>query len=631
MKILLVAVNAKYIHSNPAVYSLRTYSGKYKELISIAEFTINNSIEEILAEIYMEQADIVAFSCYIWNIGMITRLIAELKLVQPGVVIWCGGPEVSFHSAEYLEKQESIDGIVIGEGERSFLELMGYYLDQSKELEDIGGLVFRESARLKEKITDPNIANRTVKEKTVEEPASKLSELAEKVEDEKHEKPIVKTIDKTRVITQTSFREPMSLDELPFPYDDMELFRNKIIYYESSRGCPYTCSYCLSSVDKRVRLRSTELVKKELQLFLDHQVAQVKFVDRTFNCNRSHTAEIWRYIREQDNGITNFHFEITADLLSEEELTLLSTLRPGQVQLEIGVQTTNSSTMEAIRRKVDYGKLANNVERIRKGHNIHLHLDLIAGLPLEDLSSFRNSFNDVYRLHPDQLQLGFLKVLKGSLMEEECERYGIIYREDPPYEVLYTAALPYRDLLLLKGVCEMVEVYYNSGQFATAIRYLEHFFETPFELYRILYEYYKGTGLDRLAHSRVKRYEILVDFYRDLVIESDICSRKEGQSVFDPELFHEILLYDMYLREDLKSRPYFARASLENRLQNELREANQLTRTQTHLEYFTYDVAASAETGIPVKQDHVAVFRYDRRDPISYSAEVTVLKEIPQQ
>lgn len=611
MKILLVAVNAKYIHSNPAVYSLRTYAGKYKEQICIAEFTINNSLEEILAEIYKEQAEVVAFSCYIWNIGMITRLAAELKLVQPGVIIWCGGPEVSYHSSELLSAQEAIDGIVIGEGERTFLELMDYYLEQSKKLEAIKGLVFRESAKPVGKAV-----------RLIIEPISRRIVDIENAtgHQEKH----------ADHITETSLREPLYLEEIPFPYEDVELFRNKIIYYESSRGCPYTCSYCLSSVDRRVRLRSLELVKKELQLFLDHQVAQVKFVDRTFNCNRSHAMEIWRYIREHDNGVTNFHFEITADLLSEEELTLLASLRPGQVQLEIGVQTTNPLTMEAIRRRVDEKKLALNVERIQSGHNIHLHLDLIAGLPFEDLSSFRKSFNDVYRLRPDQLQLGFLKVLKGSPMEEESERYGIIYREVPPYEVLYTAALSYRDLLLLKGVCEMAEVYYNSGQFATTIRYLEHFFDTPFELYRRLSEYYEAKSLNRLSHSRIKRYEILVDFYREMVIKSNIGSGAE-ESEPDPMLFDEILLYDMYLREDLKSRPYFAKSSLENRKQNELREAYQLTRAQTHLELFTYAVTASAETGKPVKEDNVAIFRYDRRDPISNSAEVMIWKEIQGQ
>ena len=597
MKTLLVAINAKYIHSNPAVYSLRTYSGKYKENIGIAEFTINNTREEILAEIYKEQAEMVAFSCYIWNIGMITELVKELKQIQPKSKIWCGGPEVSYHYAEFLADNKAIDGIVIGEGEQSFLELMGYYQEQAKGLDSIEGIIFRESARLKE-----DFPGRAA-EDTIPLPEESAPEM-----------------------TETGLRQPLSLDAVPFPYENMKLFRNKIIYYESGRGCPYSCSYCLSSVDRRIRLRSLELVKRELQLFLDHRVAQVKFVDRTFNCNRNHAMEIWNYIREHDNGITNFHFEITADLLTGEELALLATLRPGQVQLEIGVQTTNPATMEAIRRRVDYERLAENVEHIRKGHNIHQHLDLIAGLPLEELDSFIKSFNEVYRLKPDQLQLGFLKVLKGSPLEGERERYGIVARKLPPYEVLYTAALSYREILLLKGVCEMVEVYYNSGQFTNSVRYLEHYYETPFELYRGISEYYEEKGLNRLAHSRVKRYEILVDFYRDKMLESELYSKKERQPVCDAKLFHEILLYDMYLRENLKSRPYFAKPSLDHRLQNEIREAYHIEKAQSHLERFTYDIPASAETGMPVEDDRVVLFRYDCRDPISASAEVTVLK-----
>ena len=590
MKLLLVAINAKYIHSNPAVYSLWAYADRYRENIFIKEFTINQSREEILREIFLEQADLVAFSCYIWNIGMIKELLPELKRVQPGVILWLGGPEVSYHSKELLVSLPAVDGIVVGEGEQTFLELTQYYLGERKELEQINGIVFREGARLRE----------------IQFLNSKISLLEYFMDGD---------------ITETPTREPISMDVLPFPFQDMEQLRNRIVYYESSRGCPYACSYCLSSVDRRVKYRSLELVKKELQFFLDHKVPQVKFVDRTFNCNRQHALEIWSFLKERDNGLTNFHFEITADLLSEEELSLLATLRPGQVQLEIGVQTTNPDTMVAIRRKVDFSKLSEHVTRIREGHNIHLHLDLIAGLPLEDLNSFRQSFNDVFRLKPDQLQLGFLKVLKGSPMEEESEHYGIVFRELPPYEVLYTGALSFREVLLLKSVCDMVELHYNSGQFQYTLEYLNHCYQTPFELYLALAGYYEEKGYHRISHSRMKRYEILLDFHREKVLQlgTDHSCRT------DLRLFQELLLLDLYLREDVKNRPSFAGEPLERERYNKLREEYHLGKERFRIEHFIYDVMASAVSGNPVKREIDLLFRYDRRDPISYSAEVTIL------
>ncbi len=592
MKIVLAAINAKYIHSNLAVYYLRTYAAIYKEYITIREFTINNSAEEILKELYTEEADVIAFSCYIWNMSMIWELTDVLKKVRPGVKLWLGGPEVTYHSHELLRSRKTVDGIVIGEGEQIFLELMGYYVDGTRKLEEISGIVYRDSARLKQYGESPKA-----------DTAGICCSEAEVL----------------------SGRKPLPMDDILFPYEDLEHLQNRIIYYESSRGCPYSCSYCLSSADRGVRLRSLTLVKKELQFFLDRRVTQVKFVDRTFNCNKQHAIGIWQYIREHDNGITNFHFEITADILTEEELNILSSLRPGQVQLEIGVQTTNPDTMGAIRRRVNFQKLSENVERIRAGHNIHQHLDLIAGLPLENLSSFKKSFNDVYRLKPDQLQLGFLKLLKGSPMEKDREKYGIVCRETPPYEVLFTGALSFEELLKLKGICEMVEVYYNSGQFVSTMEYLEHFFESPVELYEALSIYYEAKGHRRLAHSRMRRYEILVDFYGDMVVELNPEHDIIPEIKPDRELFAELLLYDMYLREDLKSRPYFAKAPLGQKRLREIREAYQLGKEPIHVEQFTYDIRGAAVTGKPVRRDQEIMFRYDRRDPISYSAETTVL------
>lgn len=597
MKLLLVGINAKYIHSNPAIHSLRAYAGQYGEHIILKEYTINHSREEILRDIYLEQADLVAFSCYIWNISMVKELAAELKKVQTEIVIWLGGPEVSYHAKEFLEDFPAVDGIVVGEGERTFLELTQYYLGEKKDLEQIRGLAFRQTASIHE---------------------------GAMASDRERKKAALSIEDKDRTeadIIETPPRAPLSMDELPFLYQDMEVFRNRIIYYESSRGCPYGCSYCLSSVDRRVRYRSTELVKKELQFFLDQRVVQVKFVDRTFNCDRERALELWSFLKEKDNGLTNFHFEITADLLSEEELSLLATLRPGQVQLEIGVQTTNPDTMEAIHRKVDFAKLSENVMRLKKAHNIHLHLDLIAGLPLEDLNSFKRSFNDVYRLKPDQLQLGFLKVLKGSPMEKEASDYGIVYRELPPYEVLHTGALSFRELLLLKSICDMVEVYYNSGQFCYSIDYLNHLYQTPFDLFQALAEYYEEKGYRQLAHSRMKRYEILLDFYREKVLKLEVDDCCEGEL----RLFKELLLLDLYLREDLKSRPSFAGEPLDRERYLKHKKELKLHREPFHIEHFTYDVMASAASGRPVTREMDVLFRYDRRDPISYSAEITIL------
>ncbi len=606
MKLLLVAINAKYIHSNPAVYSLRAYADKYRENIIIKEYTINNSREEILRDIYLEQAELVAFSCYIWNMGLIKELISELKAVQPGVILWLGGPEVSYHAKELLTTLPTVDGIVMGEGEQTFLELTEYYLGERNDLESIKGIVFRASARFEILPVEAKGETGVDSGSVMDEVGYRESSLTEITWEN---------------ITETPAREPGCMDALPFPYQDMELLRNRIVYYESSRGCPYSCSYCLSSVDRRVRYRSTELVKKELQFFLDHRIPQIKFVDRTFNCDRKRALEIWSFLKERDNGLTNFHFEITADLLSEEELSLLATLRPGQVQLEIGVQTTNPDTMAAIRRKVDFTKLSEHVVRLRRGHNIHLHLDLIAGLPLEDLNSFKESFNAVYRLKPDQLQLGFLKVLKGSPMEKESERYGIVYRELPPYEVLYTGVLSFREVLTLKSVCDMIEIYYNSGQFQYTLEYLNHLYQEPFELYQALSGYYEEKGYQRLAHSRIKRYEILLDFYREKVLEL----RKEKGGRKELRLFREILLLDLYLREDIKSRPVFANEPLERECYNRLREEQKLGKEPFRIEHFTYDVMAAAASGDPVKREMDLLFRYDRRDPISYSAEVTIL------
>ncbi len=598
MKLLLVAVNARYIHSNLAVYSLRAYARQqgFTGQISLAEYTINHPREDILKGIYQEHADVVAFSCYIWNIDIILKLTKELHKVQPEARLWLGGPEVSYDAEARLLKNCELKGIMLGEGEQTFLELARYY--------SCGGI-------------SEEAGTRGVDAEETDTGLERIKGIAFR---------------RGRDIMVTEARQPMSLNEIPFPYEAMTDFKNRIIYYESSRGCPFSCSYCLSSVDRRVRLRNTGLVKKELKFLLDQQVPQVKFVDRTFNCNKAHAMEIWRFIKEQDNGITNFHFEISADLLEEDEIAFLATLRPAQVQLEIGVQSTNPDTVEAIRRKTDLDRLKRNVLRIGESGNIHQHLDLIAGLPHEDYTSFERSFQEVYELRPDQLQLGFLKVLKGSPMEEASRSYGIVYRDDPPYEVLCTKKLSFEEVLKLKGICETVEIYYNSGQFKYAMEYLEHFFPAAMRLYEAVYDYYESAGMEAQAHSRIKRYELLWDFFQEKaagVPPEEADEKRRDRS----SLFKEILLMDLFLREDSKNRPAFAgERSGKNykeyydRYRREYSREQGSRQLQLHIEEFTYDIAASAAAGNAIKKEQVLLFDYSRRDPITKSAAVTVLE-----
>ena len=519
MKFLLVAINAKYIHSNPAIYSLRAYAGEdLREHVELVEYTINQYMTDILADIYNRKPDVIGFSCYIWNWTLVQELLAELPKVLPKTDIWLGGPEVSYDADRIMKEFPRLTGIMIGEGEATFREVAEYYLERERA------------------------------EKRTEQP---ISRAAEKTAD----RPTIQDTIIGKSLRQipglylkdgyTPMRALTDMSNIPFLYSDLTPFKNKIIYYESSRGCPYRCSYCLSSIDKSVRLRDTDVVKAELQFFLDNRVKQVKFVDRTFNCNHEHAMEIWRYIRDNDNGVTNFHFEISADILRPEEIELLNSFRPGLAQLEIGVQTVNPHTLKVIQRVMNVEKLESIVADIRKGRNIHIHLDLIAGLPYENYESFGHSFDKVYGMRPEQLQLGFLKVLKGSEMWEKAEKYGICYLDKPPYEVLYTKWLPYEEVLRLKGIEEMVELYYNSGQFTGTLPVLEQTFESPFVMYEKLADFYREEGYVTNSPARVYRYEIMLRF-----------AEKYDEAKLP--LYRELLTYDMYLRENIKSRPVFA-------------------------------------------------------------------------
>ena len=551
MKILLVACNAKYIHSNLAVYDLQAYASDYADHIVLKEYTINQQKDDIMRDIYLEHPDVVCVSCYIWNLSFVKELMADLIKILPGADFWAGGPEVSYDAEKFLTENSEFKGVMVGEGEETFKELAGYYVEKNpQDLKDMTGICYRDGDQ----------------------------------------------------IIHNGWRQIMDLSSIPFIYKDLSEFKNRIIYYESSRGCPFSCSYCLSSIDKKLRFRDTETVKKELQFFIDNKVPQVKFVDRTFNCKHDHAMAIWKYINEHDNGVTNFHFEISADLLREEELQEMSTMRPGLIQLEIGVQSTNPDTIKAIHRTMDFEKLKGIVDRIHSFGNIHQHLDLIAGLPYEDYDSFRNSFNDVYALKPQQLQLGFLKVLKGSHMMEMCREYGIVYKTQEPYEVLSTKWLDYDHVLKLKTVENMVEVYYNSGQFQNTLEYLENFFQDAFSIYERLGSFYMEKGYGDISHTRMRRYEILLEFLEDM-----------------PEIsmnqVKDQMVYDLYLRENLKSRPGFARDQKPFERQVwDFRKREKVAKN-AHVEVFA--------------DGKVLLFDYADRDPLTNNAHVTdVTKDV---
>lgn len=551
MKILLVACNAKYIHSNLAVYDLQAYASDYADHIVLKEYTINQQKDDIMRDIYLEHPDVVCVSCYIWNLSFVKELMADLIKILPGADFWAGGPEVSYDAEKFLTENSEFKGVMVGEGEETFKELAGYYVEKNPQnLKDMTGICYRDG-------------------------------------DE---------------IIHNGWRQIMDLSSIPFIYKNLSEFKNRIIYYESSRGCPFSCSYCLSSIDKKLRFRDTETVKKELQFFIDNKVPQVKFVDRTFNCKHDHAMAIWKYINEHDNGVTNFHFEISADLLREEELQEMSTMRPGLIQLEIGVQSTNPDTIKAIHRTMDFEKLKGIVDRIHSFGNIHQHLDLIAGLPYEDYDSFRHSFNDVYALKPQQLQLGFLKVLKGSHMMEMCREYGIVYKTQEPYEVLSTKWLDYDHVLKLKTVENMVEVYYNSGQFQNTLEYLEKFFPDAFSIYERLGSFYMEKGYGDVSHTRMRRYEILLEFLED-VPEISMDQVKDQ------------MVYDLYLRENLKSRPGFARDQKPFERQIwDFRKREKVAKN-AHVEVFA--------------DGTVLLFNYADRDPLTNNAHVTdVTKDV---
>lgn len=565
MKIFLTAINAKYIHSNLAVYSLKAYTGEYEKYVAIGEYTINNRVDDILEQIYKEKPDVLCFSCYIWNMDYVEELIREYKKLCPDVPVWVGGPEVSYEVDTFLKEHPQVTGVMIGEGERTFREFCEYYVDQKRELSSIRGIAYRDA--------------------------------------------------QTGETVYTLPQEPLVMGTIPFCYDKVENFENRIIYYESSRGCPFRCSYCLSSIEKKLRFRDIELVKKELAFFIEKRVPQVKFVDRTFNCNHEHAMAIWQFVKEHDNGITNFHFEIAADLLREEELALINTMRPGLIQLEIGVQSTNDATIREIHRTMDLGLLKQIVKRIQSGGNVHEHLDLIAGLPFEDYETFSGSFDEIYALKPNQLQLGFLKVLKGSYMYEHAKEYGLVYHTKTPYEVMQTNWLSFDDVLKIKQVEEMLEVYYNSGQYEVTMKMMDPLFERAFFLFQEMGEFYERKGYFGMSHSRLRRAEIFLEFMQE---------KFTGQEEI-LTLIEESLTFDLYYRENCKSRPSWAPdpADFKEQTRKYCKKGS-----KSHLEPFHYRFPTKWEKTIEALPERLEkpvymLFDYDRRDPLDHQAQVT--------
>lgn len=624
MKFLLTAINAKYIHSNPGVYSLKMFAESQgaaeavqgdqdpredglpcAPFVEIAEYTINNQMELILEDIYRRKPDMVGISCYIWNIAYVLDLVRDIHKVLPETDIWLGGPEVSYDAPQLLVREPEVFGVMKGEGEEMFAGLLECYrtlgctvqrLEQMQSLSrnrrgKVESETTADSGRIPEQRKCPESAGALEMpgDARVTEFWYRMSQVAGLTYHGADGK-----------LCDQPVRPVMDMSRIPFLYPSLRGFENRIVYYESSRGCPFSCSYCLSSIDKSVRFRDLKLVLPELDFFLEKKVPQVKFVDRTFNAKKSHAMAIWKHILEHDNGVTNFHFEITADLLDEEELDLISRMRPGLIQLEIGVQSTNPDTIKAIRRKMDLDRLRYVVERINAGKNVHQHLDLIAGLPFEDYDSFGRSFNDVYSMEPEQFQLGFLKVLKGSYMHEKVPDYDLQYRGKAPYEVLSTKWLPYSDVLRLKGVEDMVEVYYNSRQFMRTLKLFEQEFDGAFAMYEYMAGYYDEQHLTGLNHSRLARYEIF----------HDLISRKVEQERMS--LFEDALMCDLYLRENAKSRPSFALAQVpyKEEIRHMVPELRTLG-TQVHAEV--------------LRSGEVLLFDYREKDRLNHNAKVTVL------
>ena len=586
MKIILTAIGSKYIHTALGLRSIRAYAKAHGIETELIEDTVQTPLLAVLAEITGKEPDVVGLSVHIWNKNYVYSLIRLLRKVMPQLKIIAGGPEVSFEPERIFNECPQIDYIVMGEGEEVFVSLINALQQNS---EPPAHVAFKKDGR---------------------------------------------------TISSGGTAVVADLDVLEFAYPDLTdvVAGKKIVYYESTRGCPFNCSYCLSGISRNVRKRSLAKVYADLDRMIAAGVVLVKFVDRTFNCKKSHAMAIWQFIRDHDNGVTNFHFEIAADILDEEEIALLKTMRPGLVQLEIGVQTANPDTIHSINRKMDLARVAQVTEKIRQFHNIHQHLDLIAGLPLEDYESFGHSFDVVYQMKPSQLQLGFLKVLKGSYMEELIPTCDLLYSAAPPYEVLCTKWLSYGDVLELKDIEEMTEVHYNSRQFTCTLKELEKEFDTPYEMFSFMAGYYNKNHLFGISHSRIARYEILWKIIQERLEKNGKCEtqgKPENGGVSEKlEQYRDLLMTDLYLRENVKKRPDFAGDYTLQK--DELRYINEEIllkderlayfgqknmRKFSHMEQFDHAVNEDFKETILLTKT-ILLFDYQNRDPLTNQATV---------
>lgn len=532
MKILLTAINSKYIHSNLAVRYLKAFTKDLDFQGDIKEFSINDRVENILEGIIEEKPDVVAFSCYIWNMEFVNRLAELIKLVDPKIEILYGGPEVSYEGKEFLENHEG-EYVIVGEGEKTFREFVLYKLGEGK-IEDIKGLNYKRDGK----------------------------------------------------VFENPKRPEMDMNELVFPYTYEEDINNKIVYYEASRGCPFKCKYCLSSVMHGVRFLDVERVKKELKYFMERGLKLVKFVDRTFNCNREYTVELLKYLSEQDTE-TRFHFEVAADLLTEEQIKILNNAPKGRFQLEVGVQTTNNEVLHNINRYITYENIKEKVLKVAAGKNVMQHLDLIAGLPGEDLESFKKSFNDVHAIRPDEIQLGFLKLLKGSSMREEAEKWGIVYSPYAPYEIIRSKDISYEELLLLKKVEAMVDKYYNSCKFNNVIKFFLNIYEKPFDFYYDLAMFFEEKGNFKRSIGNVEYYKILLDFYLEKIGGED-----EG-------LFKEVLKFDYLCFNKKRWLPDFLLRTITKEDEQSIKDSfdRQMPFKKAHIEKFEIDIINYIKNG----------------------------------
>lgn len=560
LQTVLVAVNAQYIHTGLGARSICAYA-KQKAVgaVSLLEVTVNHREPEVLESLWAAQADVYLFSCYIWNTEMILRLVRDLRKLRPEAVIGLGGPQVGYQGPDFLRGLPEVDVILTGEGEETVCDLLGR-LSQGQPLGECPGILCREGGQ----------------------------------------------------VVATPKRPPMEMDRLAFAYPDLDRLGRRIVYYESMRGCPFACSYCTSSIERGVRKRSLPLVFADLSVFLAQGVEQVKFVDRTFNCDEKHARGIWEWLVEHDNGVTNFHFELSGELLEEEDLAFLSGVRPGLFQFEIGVQSTNPATLREIDRPADVRRLFEKVRRLLQPGNLHVHLDLIAGLPHEGWDEFQSSFHAVYACLPHQLQMGFLKVLSGSKMEKKAEDYGLVYSSNAPYEVLSTRWMSYGQLCLLRGVARMVDLYYNSARFSHLLSHLLPHFDAPFSFYQLLWLHYANVTEGRPL-SEMGAYDLLADF-----------ARKQGIPI--DETMQWWAKYDLLLHEKPRKWPSWVTvdgskeyrkpiqrffqdpANIAAYLPEYQGEASTRVERTAHLEVFPFDPATGEPGAVAV------VFNYKKRD-----------------